>query len=71
MVLTRTLVRAAELSPGLSLMDPDTGLPAIYQPIDKLIEVMARKILAELAKSQSGRLFQNAVGEVLGIIVQE
>ena len=51
----------------MSLND-ENDKPALYQPIDKVVEVVWKRILAEIAKSQSGRLFHTAVGEVLGFI---
>jgi hypothetical protein len=61
------IVRASELCPPMSLKD-DQQLPAVYQTIDKIIEIVWRRLLAEMAKSNTGRLFQTAVGEVLSFI---
>ena len=69
-VIGQVVLRAAELCPPLSLLD-DEGLPALYQPIDKIMEVIMRRVLAEMAKSQSGRLLHSAVGEVLGFMTEE
>ena len=60
-------VRASELCPPMSSVD-DNDLPAIYQPIDKVIEVVWKRLLAESAKSQGGRLLNAAIGQVLGIM---
>jgi hypothetical protein len=65
-VVKEIVVRAAELSPPMSLTD-EHGLPAIYQPIDNLVQVVWRRILAEMAKSQTGRFLNTAMGEMLGI----
>ena len=65
--LKQIWIRATELCPPMSLND-ENDKPALYQPIDKVVEVVWKRILAEIAKSQSGRLFHTAVGEVLGFI---
>lgn len=65
-VLKEIIVRAAELCPPMSSLD-DKGHPALYQPIDKLVEVVWKRVLTTMAKSQTGRLLNTAMGEVLGI----
>lgn len=65
--LQEVVFRSAELCPPMSSTDED-DLPAIYQPVDKLAEVVWRRILAEMAKTNTGRLFQTAVGEALAFI---
>ena len=60
-------IRSTELCPSMSLND-ENDKPALYQPIDKVIEVVLKRVLAEIAKSQTGRLFNTALGEVLGLI---
>jgi hypothetical protein len=65
--IQEVVIRAAELCPPMSLTDED-GLPVIYQPMDKIVEVVWRRVLAESAKTNTGRLFQTAVGEALAYI---
>lgn len=60
-------VRAAELCPPMSLKDED-DLPAVYQTVDKIIEIVWRRLLTEMAKSNTGRLFSTAIGEVLSFM---
>ena len=60
----RVDVRASELSPSLSAKD-ENGLPPIHQPLDRVIDIVWKRVLAEGAKSQSGRLFKTAMSEVL------
>ena len=60
-------VRASELCPPLSLKDKD-GLPAVYQTMDKIVDFVFRRLLAEMAKTNSGRLFQTAIGEVISFM---
>ena len=63
------VVRASELCPPMSMKDQeDVELPAMYQRIDKIIEIVWRRLLAEMAKSNGGRLFSTALGEVLSFI---
>jgi hypothetical protein len=69
-IYIETLVlRASELCPPMSSKDEtDPDLPAIYQPMDKIVDVVFRRLLAEMAKSNAGRLFSTALGEVLSFI---
>lgn len=62
--LKQIVIRSVELCPPVSVKDEE-GLPALYQPIDALIDVVWKRILAEVAKTNSGHLFQTAMGEVL------
>lgn len=69
-IYIETLVlRASELCPPMSSKDEtDPDFPAIYQPMDKIADVVFRRLLAEMAKSNAGRLFSTALGEVLSFI---
>jgi hypothetical protein len=61
------IVRASELCPPMSCVDKD-GLPAVYQPLDKVWQVVWKRLLAESAKSQGGRLLNTALGEMLDFV---
>ena len=61
------IIRASELCPPSSLND-EHGLPAVYLSLDKTLEVIWKRLLAEMAKSNTGRLFHTAVGEVLSVM---
>lgn len=61
------IVRAAEMCPPMSLKDDD-DLPAVYQTIDKVLEIVWRRLLAEMAKSNTGKLFSTAMFEVLNLM---
>ena len=61
------ILRSSELCPPMSMRD-DNNLPAIFQSADKIGEVVWRRILAEIAKSNSGRLFSTAMGEMLSVM---
>ena len=66
--IERMILRSSELSPPMSMKDSD-NLPAIYQSVDKLMEVVWKRLLAEIAKSNTGKLFSTAMGEVLSVMV--
>lgn len=68
--IAKVAVRAAELCPPLSAKD-DKDYPMVYQPIDKSLEVLWKRVLTEVAKSNTGRLFQTAMGEVLDFWMTE
>lgn len=68
-LIEELVVRASELCPPLSMKDDeDPDFPAVYQRIDKIVEIVWRRLLAEMAKSSGGRLFSTAIGEVLSFI---
>ncbi len=52
---------------GTDLSNPvsyrENGLPVIGLKPDQLIDVLIRRALSEMAKSNTGRLFSNAMGE--------
>jgi hypothetical protein len=62
--LEKVTLRAAELCPPLSAKDKE-GLPAVFQPLDRCFEIVWKRVLTEIAKSNTGAFFQTAVGEVL------
>ncbi|CAJ1950620.1 unnamed protein product [Cylindrotheca closterium] len=61
------IVRASEMCPPMSRKDKDE-LPAVYQTIDKVIEIVWRRLLTEIAKSNTGKLFSTALFEVLDLM---
>ena len=65
--LQRVIVRASEFCPSFSAFD-ERGFPALYQPMDKVIDILIKRILAEMAKTNSGRLFQTALGEMMDMM---
>mmetsp|Transcript_21492 Transcript_21492/g.50898 ORF Transcript_21492/g.50898 Transcript_21492/m.50898 type:complete len:504 (-) Transcript_21492:2954-4465(-) len=66
--IERLVLRSSELCPPMSMKDRN-GLPAIYQSVDKVVEVIWRRLLAEIAKSNTGKLFSTAMGEVVSVMV--
>jgi len=66
--IERMVLRSSELSPSMSMVDCH-NLPAIYHSVDKVVEVVLRRLLVEIAKSNTGKLFSTAIGEVLSVMV--
>jgi hypothetical protein len=62
------VVRASELCPPMSKFDINE-LPAIYQSADRVVDVVWRRLLAEMAKSNTGKLFSAAMSEVLSVMM--
>jgi hypothetical protein len=47
-----------------------TLMPALYQTMDAYVDVIWKRVLAEVAKSNTGQFFQTAVGEVVNLFVE-
>lgn len=62
--MERVVLRAAELCPPLSARD-DNNLPLVYQDMNKILDVVIKRVLTEMAKSNTGQFFQTAMEEVL------
>eukprot|EP00586_Coscinodiscus_wailesii_P008785 CAMPEP_0172523626 /NCGR_PEP_ID=MMETSP1066-20121228/293760_1 /TAXON_ID=671091 /ORGANISM="Coscinodiscus wailesii, Strain CCMP2513" /LENGTH=500 /DNA_ID=CAMNT_0013306709 /DNA_START=362 /DNA_END=1864 /DNA_ORIENTATION=+ len=62
-LLKLVTISGAELSPPVSARDKH-GLPPVGQKIDAIVDIVLTKLVAEMAKTNTGRLFQTAVGEV-------
>ena len=65
--IQRVVIRASEFCPPLSALDDADGRPALYQPLDECLEVVWKRVLAEMAKSNTGRFFQTAIGEAADV----
>lgn len=64
--LDKVVLRAAELCPSLSAKDDQNPhLPAVYQRLDRCFEIIWKRVLTEIAKSNTGAFIQTAMGEVL------
>ena len=46
-----------------------TLMPALYQTMDAYVDVVWKRVLAEVAKSNTGQFFQTAMGEVVNLFV--
>jgi len=72
-VIEKVAVRASEFCPPLSAKDTGTGTttppwcPALYQSLDVYLEVVWKRVLAEIAKSNTGRFLQTAIGEAADV----
>jgi len=69
-VIPEMAIRAAEFCPPLSAKNDD-NFPVVYQTVDKTIDVIWKRVLAETAKTDSGKLFQSAMGEILDYYLQD
>jgi hypothetical protein len=57
-----------ELEPFSTLHHRQSPMPALYQPLPMCIDVVIQRVLAEVAKSNTGRLFQTALGEMADVL---
>jgi hypothetical protein len=77
-VVKRCAVRASEFCPPLNAKEGDetspalpysdgnfVGFPVLYQPIEKCMDAILKRVVADMAKANNGRIFQTALGEVL------
>jgi hypothetical protein len=70
--LKQVIFRAAELCPSMSCKDAADGtFPAVFQPLDRIIETVQIRLLSEVAKSNTGRVFQTALGEMLDYWIEK
>ena len=63
-LIEEVVVPGSALCPPSMSRDKETGLPSLGMPMDKVMEVLAKHLLAEMAKTNSGRLLHTAFGEV-------
>ena len=79
-VIEKVAVRASEFCPPLSAKDNTSSstttpqlpqhppwCPALYQSLDVYLEVVWKRVLAEIAKSNTGRFLQTAIGEAADV----
>ena len=45
-------------------------MPALYQNMDVFVDIVWKRVLAEVAKSNTGQFFQTAMGEVVTLFVE-
>lgn len=60
-------VSGAELCPPMRSRDAN-GLPGLGLPVDKVVDIVIKRLLAETAKTNSGRVLHTAFGEVFSWI---
>jgi hypothetical protein len=67
-VIWELAITGAELSPPMSARDPTTGLPVVGIPIDRVVDIVLKRLVAEAAKSNTGSLFHTAFGDVFSFM---
>jgi len=67
-VIFELAITGAELCPPMSARCPVTGMPVVGISIDRLVDIIMKRIMAEVAKSNTGRLFQTAFGDVFSFV---
>ena len=67
-VVYELALTGAEMSPSMSARDPRTGMPVVGIPIDQFLDILNKKLMAEVAKYNTGRLFQQAFGDVFSFV---
>jgi len=60
-------VSGAELCPPMRSKD-ESGLPGVGLPVEKVVDIVVKRLLAETAKTNSGRVLHTAFGEVFSWI---
>ena len=60
-------VSGAELCPPMRSRD-ENGLPGVGLPIEKVADILIKRLLAEAAKTNGGRVLHTAFGEVFSWI---
>jgi hypothetical protein len=54
-------LKPAEFSPPLSALD-EQGWPILYQPLERSLDLLIKRFVAEMAKVNTGRLLHTAMG---------
>lgn len=67
-VVYELALTGAEMSPSMSARDPQTGMPVVGIPMDRFLDIIFKKLMAEVAKYNTGRLFQTAFGDVFSFV---
>jgi len=67
-VIFELAITGAELCPPLSARNSQTGMPRVAISMDRLVDIILKRIMAEIAKSNTGRLFSTAFGDVFSFV---
>ena len=67
-VIHELALTGAEMSPSMSARDPQTGMPVVGIPMNRFLDIISKKMMAEVAKYNTGRLFQTAFGDVFSFV---
>lgn len=68
--VARVAVRASEFGAPLDAKEDDTGFPVLYQPLEKSMDAIFKRVVGDMAKSNTGRLVRTAMGEVLDFYLE-
>lgn len=69
-VVEHLAVRPSEFCAPLTVNDGQ-GLPVLYRPINYCMDAIVKRVVSEMAKSNTGRLFRTAMGEILDFWVEK
>eukprot|EP00977_Amphora_coffeiformis_P018036 scaffold6091_cov164-Amphora_coffeaeformis.AAC.20 len=69
-VVEHLAVRPSEFCAPLTVKDED-GLPVLYRPINYCMDAIMKRVVAEMAKSNTGTLLKTAMGEILDFWVEK
>lgn len=69
-VVEHLAVRPSEFCAPLTVKDHD-GLPVLYRPINYCMDAIMKRVVAEMAKSNTGTLLKTAMGEILDFWVEK
>jgi len=67
-VIFELAVTGAELCPPMSARDPHSGMPVVGISIDRLVDILAKRAVAEVAKTNKGSLLQTAFGDIFSFV---
>ena len=69
-VVDHLAVRPSEFCAPLTIND-ENGLPVLYRPINYCMDAIMKRVVSEMAKSNTGRLLKTAMGEILDFWVEK
>ena len=67
-VIWELAITGAEFSPAMSARDPHTGMPIVGIPVDRAVDIVLKRLMAEAAKSNTGRLLETAFGDMFSFM---
>ena len=68
--VSRVAVRASEFGAPLNAKEDDTGFPLLFQPLEKSVDAVIKRLVGDMAKANTGRLVRTALGEVLDFYME-
>ena len=67
-VILELAITGAELCPPMSARNPTNGMPVVGISLVRLMDIILKRLMTEAAKSNTGRLFQGAFGDVFSFV---